>query len=174
MEIIKQLAEIPDLRREQAKKYELKYILFFTLLALISNAKGYSDIHLFMTTHFKLLKKMFKLKWKNPPCNNGIISILEKVDSNELEKCLIKRQKSIKGKFIAVDGKALRGSIDHANNGVVKQLLKVFACEELLVLAHEEIDKKTNEIPVFQELIKKLEIEGKTITMDAIHCQKKL
>jgi hypothetical protein len=172
MKIIKQLSEIPDPRRNQAKKYELKYILLFTLLALMSNAQGYSDIHLFMTTHFKLLKKIFKLKWKKAPCNNGIIDILEKVDSNEIEKCLIQSRKTIKGKFIAVDGKALRGSIDHANNGVVKQLLKVFACEESLILAHEEINKKTNEIPVFQELIEKLGIKRKIITMDAIHCQK--
>jgi len=174
MKIIKQLSEIPDPRRAQAKQYELKYILFFTLLALISNAKGYSDIHRFVKTHFKLLKKTFKLKWKKPPCNNAIIDILEKVDSNEIEKYLRQSHKTIKGQFIAADGKALRGSIDNANNEVVKQLLKVIACKEVLVLAHEEIDKKTNEIPVFQELIEKLGIKGKIITMDAMHCQKKL
>lgn len=172
MKIIKQFSEIPDPRRNQTKKHELKHFLLFTLLALMSNAKGYSDIHLFMTTHFKLLKKIFKLKWKKAPCNNGIIYILEKVDSNEIEKCLIQSHKTIENKFVAVDEKALRDSVDQANNGAAKQLLKVFSREESLILAHEEIDKRTNEIPVFQELIEKLGIKGKIITIDAMHCQK--
>jgi hypothetical protein len=73
---------------------------------------------------------------------------------------------------VAVDEKALRDSVDQANNGAAKQLLKVFSREESLILAHEEIDKRTNEIPVFQELIEKLGIKGKIITIDAMHCQK--
>lgn len=172
MKIIEKFAEIPDKRRSQGKMYELKYVLFFTVLAMISDAKGYRDIHRFMIVHFKLLKKMFKLEWKKPPCNNGIISILESVDTNELEKCLRERVGNIKGKFIAVDGKALKGSIDNATNGKVKQLLKMFSVEESLVLAHEGIDEKTNEIPVFQKLVEELGLEGKIFTMDAMHCQK--
>jgi hypothetical protein len=172
--MIKRFSEISDRRRNQAKKYELKYILFFTVLALISNAKGYRDIHRFIVIHFKLLKKTFNLKWKKPPCNNGLISILESVNADELEECLREGAKNTKGKFMAVDGKALRGSIDNATNGRVKQLLKIFSVEDLLVVASEGIDKKTNEIPVFEKLVSELGLEGKIFTMDALHCQKKL
>jgi len=31
---------------------------------------------------------------------------------------------------------------------------------------------KTNEIPVFQSMLDCLEVKGKTITADAMHCQK--
>ena len=41
-----------------------------------------------------------------------------------------------------------------------------------MVLAQEAIHEKTNEIPVFQEMLSYLNIEGKTITADAIHCQR--
>ena len=36
----------------------------------------------------------------------------------------------------------------------------------------ELIHEKTNEIPVFQEMLTYLAIEGKTITADAMHCQR--
>lgn len=172
MKIIEELGEISDPRRGQGQKFDMKHTVFFTLLALISGAKGYVDIHRFVETHFKVLKKRFKLKWKKSPCKNAIINILEKVDTEELEEILINMKKPKKGEFIAVDGKALKGSIDHAENGVVKQLLKVFSHKNKLVLAQTGIDKKTNEIPVFQELVGKLDLKGKIFTMDAMHCQK--
>ncbi len=41
-----------------------------------------------------------------------------------------------------------------------------------LILAHEKIDVKTNEIPVAQTLIPQLELEKVVYTFDALHCQK--
>lgn len=41
-----------------------------------------------------------------------------------------------------------------------------------VVLAQEAIHKKTNEIPVFQKMLAYLDIEGKTVTADAMHCQR--
>lgn len=35
-----------------------------------------------------------------------------------------------------------------------------------------DIHEKTNEIPVFQEMLAYLDIEGKTVTADAMHCQR--
>lgn len=41
-----------------------------------------------------------------------------------------------------------------------------------MVLAQEAIHEKTNEIPVFQETLDYLDVEGKTVTADAMHCQR--
>lgn len=41
-----------------------------------------------------------------------------------------------------------------------------------IILAQESIHEKTNEIPVFQEMLTYLDVEGKTITADAMHCQR--
>jgi hypothetical protein len=43
-----------------------------------------------------------------------------------------------------------------------------------LVLAHIEIDEKSNEIPAVQKLLAELDVAGHIVTCDAMHCQKKL
>jgi predicted transposase YbfD/YdcC len=42
------------------------------------------------------------------------------------------------------------------------------------VLAHIEIDEKSNEIPAAQKLLEELDVAGHIVTLDAMHCQKKL
>jgi predicted transposase YbfD/YdcC len=41
------------------------------------------------------------------------------------------------------------------------------------VLAHIEIDEKSNEIPAAQRLLGELQLAGCVVTLDALHCQKK-
>ena len=41
-----------------------------------------------------------------------------------------------------------------------------------ITLAQEAIHEKTNEIPVFQEMLTYLDIESKVVTADAMHCQR--
>jgi hypothetical protein len=77
--------------------------------------------------------------------------------------------------FLSIDGKTLRGSFDHFEDQKAVQILSVFLNGENIIIAHEEIEEqKTNEIPIAQELIKELNIEGCVLTLDALHCQKKL
>ena len=53
-----------------------------------------------------------------------------------------------------------------------KQVLSAFATDTHLVLAHIEIDEKSNEIPAAQTLLQELDIAGHIVTLDALHCQK--
>jgi predicted transposase YbfD/YdcC len=41
-------------------------------------------------------------------------------------------------------------------------------------LAHIVLENKESEIPALQNFLTQIEIKGKVITADAIHCQKKL
>jgi hypothetical protein len=75
---------------------------------------------------------------------------------------------------VALDGKALKGSFDAFNDAKARQILSAFAADTALVLAHIEIDEKSNEIPAAQELLEELDVAGHIVTLDAMHCQKKL
>ena len=55
----------------------------------------------------------------------------------------------------------------------VTRPLSAFAANTALVLAHVEIDEKSNEIPAVQKLLEELNVAGHIVTCDAIHCQKK-
>lgn len=56
--------------------------------------------------------------------------------------------------MIALDGKTLRGSFDHINDRKAAQTLTAFASASAIVLAHTEIEDKSNEIPAAQRMIR--------------------
>jgi hypothetical protein len=74
---------------------------------------------------------------------------------------------------LAFGGKLLKGSFDAFNGVRAKQILSAFAPGTALVLAHIEIDEKSNEIPAAQKLLEEPGVAGRIGTLDAIHCQKK-
>ena len=74
---------------------------------------------------------------------------------------------------IALDGKTLRRSFDNFNDRKAAQLLHAFDVEAGLVLAHVDIQEKSNEIPAAQQLLGELQVAHCIVTLDAMHCQKK-
>ena len=177
--IITFLDDIRDHRRSQGQRYELKFVLLFSIMAILSNAKSYRDISRFINKHLERLKKDFGLEWKKPPAYTTVRNIINGVGQQELEAGFRAYTQSLsetgKDNYIgvAVDGKVLRGSYDHFQDKKAIQVLSFFDTQSELILAHEKIDVKTNEIPVAQALIPKLGLENVVYTLDALHCQKK-
>jgi hypothetical protein len=175
------LDDLKDHRRAQGRRYELKHIILFSIMAILSNAKSYRQIASFVKVQYKTLDKDFCLGWKHPPSYSTIRNIIQGADRDGLESCFRSYSQSLAkqgignaGTSIAVDGKALRGSYDNFEDKKAVQVLSFFETGQRLVLAHEAIDEKTNEIPVFQKLMNELQLEGIVYTLDALHCQKKL
>ena len=77
-------------------------------------------------------------------------------------------------RVIAFDGTALKGSFDNFRDAKAKQVLSAFAVDTALVLAHIEISEKSDEIPAVQKLLEELNVAGRIVTCDAMHCQKNL
>lgn len=175
------LDNLKDHRRAQGLRYELKHIILFSIMAILSNAKSYRQISSFIKVHYKTLDKDFCLNWKSPPSYSTVRNIIQGTDHDGLEYCfrsysqsLSKQCNSNAETSIAVDGKVLRGSYDHFEDKKAVQVLSFFETRQRLILAHEVIEEKTNEIPVFQRLINELQLDGIVYTLDALHCQKKL
>ena len=172
--------QIPDHRRSQGRIYQLPFILLFTVLAIMSGADSYRKVASFINTHFKVLKKRFNVKWRKPPGYTTIRKIIQRVDPKTTEEAFRIHAKTLSTldpttyTVISMDGKTIRGSFDHFNDQKAIQVFSVFQTFGKIILGHEMIpDKKTNEIPVAQHLIKELGMEGCLFTADALHCQKK-
>lgn len=171
------LFEIKDKRRGQGKQYQLGHILLISILAILSNADSYRKIHQFIKIHYKKLNAEFGFNWKNIPAYTTIRNVIQGCDRSSLEKEFRNYSKAlieekIERKFIAFDGKTLRGSFDHFNDKRAIQILSVFLTESKIILAHQDIDEKTNEIPTAQKLMQELGIENCIFTFDAMNCQK--
>jgi hypothetical protein len=71
---------------------------------------------------------------------------------------------------VAVDGKTLRGAVDADGRRV--HLLAALHQQQATVLAQRRVDGKTNEITGFQPLLDEVDLAGRVVTADALHCQR--
>lgn len=174
------LDDLKEHRRAQGRRYELKFIILFSIMAILSNAKSYRQIASFIEMHIDILNNEFSLGWTKPPAYTTVRNIIQGVEQQEIEAGFRSYSQSLtddghnEATSIAVDGKVLRGSFDSFKDKRAIQVLSFFDTEREIILAHQKIDEKTNEIPVFQKLLKDLGIENAVYTLDALHCQKKL
>lgn len=182
MQILSHLESIADPRRAQGKRYQLKYVLLFTIFAILSNAKSYRNIEAFITAGLRRLNKTFQIKWKRSPDYTQIRNIIIAIEKDSMEKAFRMYSMELSEppvankkcrKYIAFDGKALRGSIDRFQDKKCLQELFAYEINGKIILGHIDIDEKSNEIPAMQELIEKLNLRDCIFTADAMHCQKK-
>lgn len=175
------LQDVPDPRRAQGRRYPLAPLLLFTVLALLSGAKSYRGVIVFLQQRRVLLNGHFGVNLKRAPVVNTLRTVLQALDTEDLERAFRRHAKALlpageagEKPMIALDGKTLRGSFDHINDRKAAQTLTAFASASAIVLAHTEIDDKSNEIPAAQQMIRDLGLTGVVFTADAMHCQKNL
>lgn len=65
-------------------------------------------------------------------------------------------------------------SFDRASDTPHLHLLSAFACEQGLSLGQLAVDTKSNEITAVPKLLELLDLEGHTVSLDAMGCQKKI
>ena len=114
------------------------------------------------------------------PAHTAIRYILQGLDTQAVERVFRRHAAGLRDtatdparRSIALDGKTLRRSFDNFNDRKAAQLLHAFDVEAGLVLAHVDIEEKSNEIPAAQQLLGELQVAHCIVTLDAMHCQKK-
>jgi hypothetical protein len=179
--LLSALEDIPDPRRAQGKRYPLGYLLLFTVLALLSGARSYRGVTTFLEQRRELLNARFGVDLKRAPAVNTLRTLLQSLETGALEAvfrrhacALLSASETGDRLAIALDGKTLRGSFDHLEDQKAAQTLTAFASPSAIVLAHTEIDEKSNEIPAAKQMIRELDLKGVVFTADAMHCQKNL
>jgi hypothetical protein len=147
---------------------------------MVSGANSYRGLRTYFKVHREKLNVAFHIHWKRPPAHTAIRYILHRLDAAEVEKVFREHAADLdsapaeaRARVVAFDGKTLRRSFDAFADAKAKQVLTAFAVDTGLVLAHVEIDEKSNEIPAMQQLLRALGLADRIVTGDAIHCQKK-
>jgi hypothetical protein len=169
------LAAIPDRRRAEGKMYGQVGVILFSIIAMLSGARSYRQIHALIHTRLALLNAAFpQAALRRAPAYTSVRGILQQIEPEELERAFRRHAEGLDrsgdaapSRFIAIDGKTLRQSFDAFADRKAAHVLSAFA-------AHEVIDEKSNEIPAAQALIAALGLSGRVFTLDAMHCQKNL
>lgn len=168
-----------DHRRKQGQRYQLGHILLFAILAMLCDADSYRKIYAFIKCHYQLLNKIYQLNWKRCPAYTTIRNIIQGVSFDELKNAFREYSAALADtnphhkRYIAFDGKVLRGSFDNFQDQKAMQLFSAFLTDSKIIIAHEPIADKTNEIPTAQQLIERLGLSDYIFTFDAMHRQEK-
>ena len=175
------LRSIKDPRRSQGRMHKIEVILLTSIMAVMNGAASICAIHDFAETNKKELIKLFKLqKQKRKIPSRETISRLFSLISFEQLSLLFyewasSKIKIKKGDVLSLDGKAIRGTLENPNDSFQNftSLVSVYVQKSKQILSLEKIEsKKESEIPIVRKLIKMLDLEGVTFTMDSLHCQK--
>lgn len=76
------------------------------------------------------------------------------------------------GRLVAIDGKTIRRSFHKASGQAALHLVSAWCEKNRLVLGQIACEEKSNEITAIPKLLELLDLQGATVTIDAMGCQK--
>jgi predicted transposase YbfD/YdcC len=167
---------LTDPRVERTRVHNLFELVVVALCGTIAGADSWADIERFGNQRLTWLRTFLKL-------TDGIAShdtfgrVFARLDPAELVGCIQQWLEEIGreiGSHIAIDGKTLRGSFDKAAGKNPLHLVSAWASEARLTLGQIAVDSKSNEITAIPLLLELLDLNGATVTIDAMGCQKEI
>ena len=174
MNLFERFEVLEDPRDERGKKYELIDILIMTIYGLLCGLKDFTNIADFMKLKEDYFTKLLNLE-NGTPSHDCLSDLYASIDPKQFMKIFIEWTKDIlekkTGKKISIDGKAIKSATDKINNGNIPYIVSAFIGEIGLSIGEVKVDDKSNEITAIPELLDLLDIEGATITIDAIGTQ---
>lgn len=187
--IKKQAEAVPDYRHPSYIRHLLGDVIMIVFFAVLGNADEWGEIESFAKKKEKWLRKYLELPYGIPTDDTfrlvmsnintdhffeiTVSLLLQTVD--EMIQLAGKENEIHEKGILSVDGKESRGSKRKTGDeGEVRalQTLNVYSSEYGICLAQKFIEKKTNEIPAAQELLKVMDLKGSVVTADAMNCQK--
>jgi predicted transposase YbfD/YdcC len=175
--LVECFAELVDPRIERTRRHRLCDILALSVLAVIAGAEGWEDIEEFGQQKHAWLKQFLSLS-HGIPSHDTISRLFRALKPAAFQEALMEWLESLHEqlglKLIAIDGKTVRRSHDRRTMKSALHLVCAWSVRNHLVLGQQATDAKSNEITAIPELLKRLELNGAIITIDAMGCQKEI
>jgi len=178
---------LDDSRVANMVTYPLCEIALIAFMAILANASSWAEMEDFGKTKIKWLRKFLKLEC-GIPSHDTFRRVFALIDPMQMEMVTVhfllenmdRIKKSLKiqdvgYRLICVDGKEEKGTgRKYGTQEEIRNLqtLHVFDASSEICLFSRSIDKKTNEIPVAQDVLKILQLKGCIVSFDAMHTQK--
>ena len=166
---------IQDSRGAKGKQYSLVTLLVVIFLAKLAGKDKPDEIADWAKNHVAELVVLLELKRQQMPSHSTIRrvfhTILNEAEFDRMAQAYNQQEQTGRGKSLAMDGKALRGT-RIADQERSDQVLSLYDVQDQLVVAQAAVDMKENEIVAAPRVLEQVAIAGKVITGDAIHTQR--
>lgn len=163
--------------RHHNRLHKLIDIIVMSITAVVAGADSYEQIEIFAKDRKRWLSKFLELP-RGIPSHDTIGRVLERMDPKEFQRgfklWIGSIAKQTDQQVIAIDGKTLRRSHDHAKDKKAIHMVSAWASANQVVLGQLKTQDKSNEITAIPHLLKLLDISGCIITIDAMGTQKKI
>jgi hypothetical protein len=173
----KELATLKDKRRGQAQQHKIDVVLMITIIATMSGYQGYRAIGDFAQRYKKQIVKYLEIENGRVPAYSTVRRVVQEVDHKEFGDIFTKWMKHYMKKsnsqWIAVDGKAIKGTKQREEDKKLAHLVSFFASDSKEILIAKKTASKSNEIPLVQTMMEEFPLKDMIITLDALHCQTK-
>ena len=166
--------DLPDTRSEHGKRHLLGDVIAIAVCAVVCGAESWVDVELFGRCKIDWLRTFLRLP-HGIPSHDTFGRIFARIDPDQFEQRFRAWTSALAGVIVgvvAVDGKTLRRSFDKANAKAALHMISAWAADNRVVFGQLAVDGQSNEITAIPKLLEMLDLQGLTITIDAIGCQK--
>ena len=172
-------AALEDPRTGNATQHELWEILVIALCTMLCGGEDCTDMAAFGRAKEPFLRAWLPLK-HGIPSHDTFSRVFRLLDPAQFRVCFTAFMRQFAeacgeaGGGIAVDGKTLRRSYDRAAGQSPLHLVEAWATDTRLTLGQLAVDGKSNEITAVPALLALLDLTGRTVTADAMLCQREI
>jgi predicted transposase YbfD/YdcC len=158
--------------------HPLPQMIVMALIAVLCGCDGWDDVADFCQVRRQWFTGFLTLP-RGIPSHDTFGRVFARLEPLQLEEMLRQWMNALNmasgGKLIAIDGKSLRRSFEHAwDQSGMAHLVSAFVGQNQLVLAQLGVLDKENEITAIPKLLAMLDLKGSTVTIDAIGCQREI
>ena len=170
-ELIEKIERLRDPRRQWGnKRHKFVDIVFIGLVSVICGGADFE--HMEDTGYGKMewLRQYIELP-NGIPDSDTFRRVFERIDPKEMAEILNEITEVI-GKTVAIDGKTICGSGNERHKAY--HVVSAWVAENQITLGQLATEEKSNEITAVPELLDMLDVQGSTVTADAMSCQKSI
>lgn len=181
------LAEIPEYRNAQGKRYPLIALLLYVCMAMLCGRQSQTAIAEWGADYGSAVLEPLGLKGERGPSQATVHRLFKQIDRDKIEAALSRWAEAVlqqdaqatAGELpvdhlegIAVDGKTLRGSKKQGAQDA--HLLSAVSHRLAVVVGQVAVDDKSNELTAIEQLLALIGVADRVTTTDALHTQRTL
>ena len=166
------LESLNDPRQSWKVLYPLEEVLLIVLAATASGADDFVEMTEWAEIHLDFLQRFYPYE-RGIPSHDTLNDVMNAFDNQVFESLFVdwvNALSDVDADLVSIDGKTSRRSGGADQKPL--HLVSAWAGEQNLVLGQEATNEKSNEITAIPALLKRLDISGSLITIDAMGTQK--